>query len=534
MSDHDLNLDELMATFLAEADEDIAALEGGLLALEDAPDDAELRLDLLRRAHTLKGNASIVGLNALTAFAHAYEERLEDLGQVDASLIELLLSGIDAFRRLAERDELTDPDRALIAKLTDRDAVAAPAGEAGPSAPQAARRAHVRVAAEKLDRMLDVAGEIAIARGRVQLMLGTRAADVDALIEVERQIDQLQGELQELIMRARMVPIGPMFRQYARTVRDLAAAHGKNVRLTTIGEDVDLDTSAVELLRDPLTHMIRNAIDHGIETSSERVANGKPATGRITLEARHEAGAIVIRVSDDGAGLNRAAISARAQALNLADSERAIFEPGFSTSREVTDLSGRGVGMDVVRRGIEALRGTIAISSTEGKGTTFTIRLPLTLAVIDGFGISAGDETWIVPMENVVECVELPASEAAPSGAAAALAAGSQAEAEAASQLTGVFLLRDTTIPYVRLRTLFATKGPLAERENVLVVQHDGVRAGLVVDTLHGSAHAVIKPLGNYFSEVPGVAGSTILGNGRVALILDTAAVLRRLEEAAS
>ena len=498
MSEHDLNHDALMATFLQETEDDLTALEAGLLALEESPDDAELRLELLRRAHTLKGNASIVGMQALAGFAHGYESRLENLGVVDAALVAELLAGVDTLRRLVE----------------DRQSCLS--GDARQSGLPVLHQSHVRVAAEKLDRMLDLAGEIAIARGRVQQMLAASDFDADAVIEVERQTDQLQGELQELIMRARMVPVGPMFRQYARTVRDLAAAHGKNVRLETIGEDVELDTSAVERLRDPLTHMIRNAIDHGIEPPAERVAKGKPAAGHITLEARHEAGMIVIRVSDDGAGLDRNAIAARAQTLGLsADNDRVIFEPGFSTTQEVTDLSGRGVGMDVVRRGIEALRGTIAIATSEGKGTTFTIRLPLTLAVIDGFGVSAGEETYIVPMENVVECVELPSS-------------------ERAEDKTGVLLLRDATVPWVRLRKLFALDGAAPARENVLVVQHDGARAGLVVDTLHGAGQAVIKPLGDFFAVVPGIAGSSILGSGRVALILDTAAILRSLEDAAA
>ncbi|HVR38186.1 MAG TPA: chemotaxis protein CheA [Thermoanaerobaculia bacterium] len=488
MSEHDLNQDELMATFLVEAEDDILALEAALLELEDSPDDEAIRLEALRRAHTLKGNASCVGLQRVADFAHTYEERLENLGDVDAALIAELLAGVDTFRRLVANEDV-----------------------ATESKPHVAHKAHVRVAAEKLNRMLDLAGEIAITRGRVQQMLATRAIDVDVLVEVERQTDQLQSELQELIMRARMVPIGPMFQQYARTVRDLAATHGKNARLVTIGDDVELDTSAVELLRDPLTHMIRNAIDHGLEPSADRVAKGKPAVGHITLEARHEAGSILIRISDDGAGLDRKRIAARAHALGIdGDLDRAIFAPGFTTAEEITDLSGRGVGMDVVRRGVETLRGTIAISTSEGEGTTFTIRLPLTLAVIDGFGVAAGDETYIVPMENVIECVELPAD-------------------KPANDATGVLLLREEIVPYVRLRKLFALSGDAPARENVLVVQHDGARAGLVVDTLHGSAQAVIKPLGGYFAEVPGIAGSSILGSGRVALILDTPAILRNL-----
>jgi two-component system chemotaxis sensor kinase CheA len=349
----------------------------------------------------------------------------------------------------------------------------------------------------KLDRMLDLAGEIAIARGRVHQLIAMR--DHESLVYVEQQIDALQSELQELIMRARMVPVGPLFQQYARVVRDVAASHGKEARLVTLGDDVEIDTTAVEMLRDPLTHMIRNAIDHGIETTEQRLAAGKSASGRITLEARHEAASIIIRVSDDGAGLDRGVIGDR---LDV------IFEPGFTTSESVTDLSGRGVGMDVVRRAIEALRGTIAIDTAEGKGTTFTIRLPLTLAVIDGFGITAAGETYVVPMDHVLECVELPS--------------GTRNGAD-----SGVLLLRDEIIPYVRLRSLFALEGSPAARENVLIVQHDGAKAGLVVDELHGAGQAVIKPLGNYFNEVPGVAGSSILGNGRVALILDTPAILR-------
>jgi len=477
MDELDLNYEELFATFIADANEDIAALESGLLALEVTPNDAELRRELLRRAHTLKGNASCVGFDAFAAFAHTYEAQLESADALD---VPVLLGGIDTFREMLERKTATTEST-------------------------------LRLAVEKLDRMLDLAGEIAILRGRVQQIISTRGDDL--LVEVERQIDQLQRELQELIMRARMVPVGPLFRQYARMVRDLASAHGKNARLVTCGDDVELDTTAVELLRDPLTHMIRNAIDHGLETPDVRAANGKSPIGTITLDARHEAGTITIRISDDGAGLDRGAIAARARTLGIehADSDRLIFEPGFTTSNEVTDLSGRGVGMDVVRRAVESLRGSIAIETSEGRGTTFILRLPLTLAMIDGFGVAAGDETWIVPMEHVVECLEMPAG-------------------ESRDDTTGVLLLRDEVVPWVRLRKLFTVDGDTPSRENVLVVQHDGARAGFVVDELHGAGQAVIKPLGNYFDTIPGIAGSSILGSGRVALILDTATIVRDLE----
>ena len=475
MSEIDLN--ELMATFMEESVEDIAALENGLLALEVAPDDAEVKQELLRRAHTLKGNASCVGLTSVASFAHAYEELLERIHenamQADPAVITLLLSGIDTFRRL----------------------IAAPAAGGG----QRTAARSMRVASEKLDRMLDLAGEIAIARGRVQQLLAN--ADYDAVIELERQAATLETELQELIMHARMVPVGPLFRSYTRTVRDTASTHGKNAQLITVGEDVEVDTTVVEMLRDPLTHMIRNAIDHGIELPEERSAHGKDATGTITLAAHHEAGSIVIRISDDGAGIHVEG-----------DRLDKIFEPGFTTAESVTDLSGRGMGMDVVRRAVESLRGTIDVS-TAATGTTFTIRIPLTLAVIDGFRVTAATETFIVPMDHVVECIELP-------------------EAERSAEDAGVLLLRDEIIPYVRLRNLFGLCVAATQnfRENVLIVRHGAAKAGLVVDELHGSGQAVIKPLGNYFGEVSGIAGSSILGNGQVALILDTPAILRNIE----
>ncbi|HEX3583003.1 MAG TPA: Hpt domain-containing protein, partial [Thermoanaerobaculia bacterium] len=315
MSQIDLNLNELMATFVEEAAEDIAALESGLLALEVAPHDAEVKQELLRRAHTIKGNASCVGLTSVTTFAHAYEELLERIHenalQADPAVVTLLLSGIDTFRRL----------------------IATPSG--GGAQRTAARS--LRVASEKLDRMLDLTGEIAIVRGRMQQLLVS--ADYEAVIEVERQVEGLETELQELIMGARMVAVGPLFRSYTRVVRDTASTHGKAAQLVTIGDDVEVDTTAVEMLRDPLTHMIRNSIDHGIETPEQRTAQGKPPAGTITLAAHHEAGSVVIRISDDGAGIR-------------IDGDRLdkIFEPGFSTAEAVTDLSGRGVGMDVVRR----------------------------------------------------------------------------------------------------------------------------------------------------------------------------------------
>jgi two-component system chemotaxis sensor kinase CheA len=389
------------------------------------------------------------------------------------------------------------------------------AGEAWPFPAlrkQAART--LRVDVGKLDRTLDLVGEIAIARGRVAQMLedGRPAAEV---LEAYREADRLHMDLQEVVMKLRMVPLGPTFRPHTRTVRDLALACGKQARLVVHGEDVEVDTSVVEHLRDPLTHLVRNAVDHGIEDPAARVAAGKEAAGTLTLSARHEGGTIAIRLTDDGAGLDRARILARARARGMAVDERMtdaevfrlVFEAGFSTAAAVTELSGRGVGLDVVRRALEPLRGSVSLASRPGEGTTVTLRLPLTLAVIEGFAVGVGRETYVLPLDNVVECLELPA-------------------ARHESAEGGVFSLRGQPMPYVRLRDFFGEGGRPPRRENVVVVRGESGTAGLVVDELLGESQAVIKPLGELFRGLRAIAGSTILGSGRVALILDLPTVL--------
>jgi two-component system chemotaxis sensor kinase CheA len=324
-------------------------------------------------------------------------------------------------------------------------------------------------------------------------------------------------DLQELVMKARMVPLGPTFRQYARTVRDIGTAHGRRAELVTDGEDVEVDMRMVEHLRDPLTHMIRNALHHGIEPVKERKALGKSPAGRVTLRAYHEGGSVVIQVADDGAGLNRDAILARARALGrVSDIEtvseqdlyRLIFEPGLSTVERVTELSGRGVGMDVVRRNIETLRGSIGIQSREGVGTTITIRVPLTLAIIDGLSVGVAGETYIIPLDSVIECVELTGN-------------GDQVNGG-----HGVLNLRGKVLPYARLRHLFDVNGTCAVRENIVVVKHGDAQ----VDVLYGEQQTVVKPLGKMFQGLPGVAGSAILGSGRVALILDLPSLLAQVD----
>jgi two-component system, chemotaxis family, sensor kinase CheA len=543
MDELGIDRDALLQTFLAEAEETFVHMEQALVALESRPNDDQLLHGLFRDAHTLKGAAGLVGgFDAVRDLAHDLEDVLERLRKrtlgVSDVVVTLLLRSVDVLRSAMTDAAGGAPEpsetvvafrRRLLEAASGALAVAPgappppPSGDAavdeapGPQQPAGSGRS-LRVDVQKLDRMLDLSGEIAIARGRLAEMLERGVASHGDILEAHRETDRLYLDLQELIMKARMVPIGPSFHQHMRTVRDIATAHGKLARLVVEGEDVEVDTAVVEYVRDPLTHMVRNALDHGIEPPEVRRAAGKDPTGRLLLRAYHEAGSMVIQVSDDGAGLDRKRIAEKAIAMGLAaegarlteeDVARVVFEPGFSTAERVTELSGRGVGMDVVRRNVETLRGSVAIESERGRGTTVTIRVPLTLAIIQGFKVGIGDEAYILPLDAVVECLELPASETASQAAC------------------GVVNLRGKPLPYLRLREHFGLEGARPSRENVVVVQHGAQTAGVVVDALHGESSTVIKPLGAMFKGIPGVAGSSILGNGRVALILDVAGLLR-------
>jgi two-component system chemotaxis sensor kinase CheA len=318
-------------------------------------------------------------------------------------------------------------------------------------------------------------------------------------------------------MGIRMVPVGPLFRQFVRSVRDLARSHGKLARLEVVGGDVEVDTTVLEQLKDPLLHLVRNAVDHGLEKPAQRESQGKNACGLIRLTAAHSGGNIVVKLEDDGAGFDRARILDKAKRIGLLSGKEEIrdqdlydlvFEAGFSTADAVTDLSGRGVGLDVVRRNIDILRGTVEISSAAGKGTAITMRLPLTLAIIEGFSVRVGTETFVVPLEHVTECTELPAE-------------------QRNSEASGILSLRGTALPYVRLRRAFGLSGEAPKRENIVVVKMNEFHAGIAVDELLGGMQTVVKPLGRAFRGVRGIAGSTVLGDGRVGLIIDGPSLLR-------
>jgi two-component system chemotaxis sensor kinase CheA len=364
----------------------------------------------------------------------------------------------------------------------------------------------IRVQAGKLDQLIDLVGELVIAGASASLL--AQKSQQGPLVEATSILTRLVENIRDSALQLRMVQIGETFSRFNRVVRDVSRELGKEVDLQISGGETELDKSVVEKIGDPLMHLVRNAIDHGIETIATRTARGKPAAGRLELKACHDSGSIVIEIIDDGGGLPHEKIRAKAierglisanQTLSDAEIANLIFEPGFSTAEKVTNLSGRGVGMDVVKRNIQALRGSVEVDSVEGQGSRFTIRLPLTLAIIDGFLVGVDKAAYVVPLEMVVECLELrnvPADQ-------------------------HYLNLRGEVLPFVCLRELFEIEGERPVRENVVVVRAGGRKLGVVVDVLQGEFQTVIKPLSTIFRHLRGIGGSTILGSGEVALILD-------------
>jgi len=377
----------------------------------------------------------------------------------------------------------------------------------------------VRIDALKLDALVDLVGELVISGANME-QHSARLAD-SGLRESASVMLRLVEEIRESTMKIRMVPIGETFNRFRRVVRDISRELGKDVDLLTSGGDTELDKTVIEKIGDPLMHLVRNSADHGIEGPEERRAAGKNAKGTVRLNAFHDAGSIIIEVADDGKGLDRDRIEAKALSAGLiqpgaqlADEEvfRLIFEPGFSTAEAVTKFSGRGVGMDVVKRNIEALRGAIDIESIRGSGTTIRIRLPLTMAIIDGFMVGVGGSPYIIPLDMVMECVELSESE------------------RSAADKRSYINLRGEVLPYVRLRKFFSERGLAAGHENIVIVRYGGHKIGLVVDELFGEVQTVIKSLGRVYRDIKGISGATILGNGQVALILDVPRLMQAVE----
>ena len=380
----------------------------------------------------------------------------------------------------------------------------------------------IRVGIDKVDALINMMGELVITQSMLSdIGENFQLSKLEHLRDGLAQLERTTRELQESVMRIRMLPIGSVFNRFPRLVRDLERKLGKQVRLELHGEHTELDKTVMEKIGDPLVHLVRNAIDHGLEMPAQRKAAGKPETGMLKLNAYHEGGNIVVQISDDGAGLNRDAIVAKAQQRGLiqagqelsdADVAELIFQPGFSTAAQATDLSGRGVGMDVVRRNVRDLGGTVSVRSISGKGSTFTIALPLTLAIIDGLATAIGSERYIVPLISIVESLRL--------------------RPETVRKIAGggeVFHFRDEYVPIMRLHRAFACADAVTDIEQgiVVVVEDDGRRVGLLVDDLLGQQQAVVKSLEAHYQRVQGISGATILSDGSVALIVDVSGVVR-------
>jgi two-component system chemotaxis sensor kinase CheA len=416
---------------------------------------------------------------------------------------------------LASAPRPSHPDAALAP------APSAPGGEHGHKGSTDAST--LRVTTEKVDRLVNLVGELVISQAMIsRCMQDVAGAQLQKLREAVEAMETHTRDLQESVMNIRMVPIGSIFGRFRRLVRDLSATLGKDIQLETVGEDTELDKSMVESLADPLTHLVRNSADHGIERTEERLAAGKPAAGRVVLSARHQGGNVVVDITDDGRGLDTERIRAKAvergiiadhAQLSTEQIHELIFAPGFSTAATVTGLSGRGVGMDVVKRSVEALNGSVALSSTPGEGSRFRLTLPLTLAILDGMALRVGAATFVLPLNQVVETLSMHKSKAVKQ----LLSSGE------------IILVRGETLPLVRLGRLLGVEDDGAQnaRPLAVVLEVGDVRFGMMVDELLGKSQYVIKNLEPNFQKLDGLLGATILGDGTVSLILDVQALAR-------
>ena len=458
--------------------------------------------------------------------AHADLSQLPSLEAMDAETCylrwRLRLKTSAAMEQIREPFAFVE-DVAAISIQPAAPAAAAPAAHAVPNTGlrSVAREGSLRVATAKVDRLINLVGELVIAQSMAaQIINGFRMEQLPQLEAAMADIERYTRELQDRAMCIRMMPVGTIFSRFQRLVHDTAQALGKQVSLEISGEETELDKSMVERIADPLTHLVRNAIDHGIETPAERGECGKPATGRLRLTAYHQGGNVIIEVSDDGRGLDLIRIRAKAiergligAAEDLSDEQiqALIFRPGFSTADKISDVSGRGVGMDVVKKNVDSLGGAVTLQTVCGRGSTVRIKLPLTLAILDGLLLRLGGQTYVIPLVSIVESIRL--------------------RAEAVRDVAGagdVITVRQEPVPLLRLARIFHVPSDTAGSAGglVVIVEHDGQRWALLVDELLGQQQVVVKSLETNFQKVEGITGATILGDGRAALILDVAGIV--------
>ena len=526
--------EEILLAFLEESRENLDQLDRDLVDLESRGGDADLLARVFRVVHTLKGTCGFLGLSRLQALAHAGEDLLGAMRAGDVATtpegISALLALIDVVRGVLDHLEATsqepeDDHESLIARLRavlpQADAASAPAAPARP-APEQTELAHgvessVRVDVAVLDELMDLVGELVLATSRIGEL--AEGADQSPLAAPYRELRGVAGAIRDTVMTARMQPVGTVTSKFHRIARDLASALGKQVVVHLEGEEVGVDKAVNEALKDPLLHLVRNALDHGIESPAERLAAGKQAAGLLRIRAYHEGGRVHLDVSDDGRGIDTPGLVRRAVAAGVLVPERAaglspsealelMFHAGLSTMDEITSTSGRGVGMDVVRTSLEQVGGSIDVASEPGQGVRFRLNVPLTLAIMPVLVVWAGGERYVVPQVNLLEVVQVESDQLH----------------EQVDEVQGARLLRlrGWLLPLVDLA---AHLGVLGLRDEpglvVVVVQSDGRRLGLVVDEVGATFDAVIKPLPGLLRGIPAYAGTTILGDGAPALILD-------------
>jgi two-component system chemotaxis sensor kinase CheA len=530
---------ELVGIYREDAREHLALLDAALLRLEREGHDPEVAASLLGPLHTLKGNSGMIGFAGVKDYVHRLEEvfaRARDGALVlDAGVLDRLLQGASALRQAVESSCAAGREVPGLAAEEEALAALVESASAAPSRPAPARTgtaadhaalaparsAMVRVDFARLDHLLNLVGELIVARTKLH-DLARQIADAvpgagPELLEAVHQVAGVSTQLQETIMDVRMLPIRHVFERFPRLVRDLARQQGKQVELVLQGEDTRVDKAVIDELGEPLVHLIRNAVDHGIEPPAVRAARGKPATGTIVLSATQESNQVVITLVDDGGGIDAGAVRRRAlergivredEALSDRDAIQLIFTEGFSTARTVTDVSGRGVGLDVVVQSMERLNGLIEAETVPGAGTKFTLQLPLTLAIITVLMVEVGGEAYALPSGTVVESLRYPKSEVTRIGGRDTLR------------------VRDRIVPLVDLAELFGVAARPGEEAYAVIVGRGDKRLGLTVDRLRGQQDVVIKALDPAVADAAiGIAGATILGDGRVMLILDVAAL---------
>ncbi|MBC7253998.1 MAG: chemotaxis protein CheW [Actinobacteria bacterium] len=557
--------EEELADFIAEAPEDIQRVETALLELEKNPTSREWLNEAFRGFHNLKGSAGFLNLKDMVNVAHAAENLLAEAREGKIELIgtyaDLALESLDLLKEMLRRVEgfkrgrgyrspenyprvlknllsWKRPEAGHSGTSGEEKTVPAPTSRAeapgseevkgepapgekgrailgGTSPPQVSREHFIKVSTRRLDGLIDVVGELVIAHSMVAQEEELRFTKNPRLAKNLSQLSKIVRELQELAMSLRMVSLKSTFQKMARAARDLSVRSGIAVEFTYSGEDTEIDRNVVEEIANPLVHMIRNAIDHGIEPPEERRALGKPEAGRLHLRGYHQGGSVIVELEDDGRGIDHEKVLAKARSLGLVregeepsreEVLQFIFREGFSTADKVTDISGRGVGMDVVRRTVEALRGRVEVHSVPGRGTRIALRLPLTLAIIDGMVTRVAEENYILPSIAILESFR-----------------PGPGQVKTVSGRGEVILSRGELIPLFRLHRLFALRGAVEDpyRALILVLGENGKKCGLLVDDIEGQQQVVIKPLGEGLPRLPGVAGGAIMGSGRVALILD-------------